>query len=71
MCYFPDNEHSKGKTITLRNLLSHTAGLSTSGFMGYSKTDSLPTINQLLDGKRPANSGPVIPQLPPNVIIIP
>lgn len=61
---FPDNEFSKDKKINLKNLLSHTAGLSTSGFMGYSITDSLPNINQILNGQRPANSEAVKPILP-------
>lgn len=61
---FPDNEFSKNKTITLKNLLSHTAGLSTSGFVGYSRTDSIPTINMILNGQRPANSEAVKPILP-------
>ncbi len=63
---FPDNGFSKGKAITLKNLLSHTAGLSTSGFMGYARTDTIPSINQILDGERPANSETVKPILPPN-----
>ncbi|MBD0295840.1 MAG: beta-lactamase family protein [Flavisolibacter sp.] len=63
---FPDNEFSNGKVITLKNLMSHTAGLSTSGFIGYSRGDTIPTINEILDGKRPANSEAVKPVLPPN-----
>lgn len=62
---FPDNELSTGKTITIKNLLSHTAGLSTGGFKGYEKSEALPTINEILDGKRPANSEPVKPVLIP------
>jgi CubicO group peptidase (beta-lactamase class C family) len=62
---FPDNDLSKGKTITLKNLLSHTAGLSTGGFRGYLKGDSLPTTNQILDGMHPANSDAVKPTLVP------
>ncbi|RYZ99045.1 MAG: hypothetical protein EOP47_17850 [Sphingobacteriaceae bacterium] len=63
---FPDNEFSEDSIITIANLLSHTAGLGTSGFPGYSKNDSLPTINEILDGKRPANSEAVQPLFPPN-----
>jgi CubicO group peptidase (beta-lactamase class C family) len=63
---FPDNEFSKGKLITLKNLLSHTAGLSVHGFIGYSVDDSLPTINQILNGERPANNEPVKPIYPIN-----
>lgn len=61
---FPDNEYSSGRTITLKNLLSHTAGLSVHGFVGYSSTDSIPTINQILDGTRPANNEPIKPIFP-------
>ena len=63
---FPDNEFSKNKTITLKNLLSHTAGLNVHGFIGYAVTDSLPTINQILNGERPANNEPVKPTYPLN-----
>lgn len=62
---FPDNEFSNGKTITISNLLSHTAGLSVHGFIGYSSIDTLPSINQILDGQRPANNEAVQPILPP------
>ena len=62
---FHDNELSKGRLITLRNLLSHTAGLSTGGFKGYTKGRSLPSLNQISDGKRPSNSEAVIPMLLP------
>jgi CubicO group peptidase (beta-lactamase class C family) len=56
---FPYDSVSKGKKITLGNLLSHTGGLSVHGFPGYERTDSLPTLDQVLDGKRPANTDPV------------
>ncbi|MFM2360181.1 MAG: hypothetical protein RLY16_2174 [Bacteroidota bacterium] len=63
---FPDNEFSRNKTITIKNLLSHTAGLSVHGFIGYATSDSLPTINQILDGQSPANNEPVKPIFPIN-----
>lgn len=58
---FPDNAFSTGKPITLKQLLSHTAGLSVHGFVGIPLGDSISTINQILDGKRPANNEPVVP----------
>ncbi|WP_158542201.1 serine hydrolase domain-containing protein [Pedobacter chinensis] len=58
---FPDNELSYGKTITLKNLLSHTAGLSVRGFVGYPTSDLIPSINQILNGEKPANNEPVKP----------
>src|SRR6185312_2227606 len=56
---FPYDSLSKGKKITIANLLSHTAGLTVHGFAGYEKGDSIPTISQILDGKKPANSAAV------------
>nr|MBX2845241.1 beta-lactamase family protein [Saprospiraceae bacterium] len=53
---FPYNSKTKGKTINTLHLLSHTAGLSTSGFPGYQPGKKIPTVNQILDGKKPANT---------------
>ena len=56
---FPYDEKSGNKPITITNLLSHTAGLTVSGFPGYEKGDTLPSLQQILDGQYPANTGPV------------
>ena len=53
---FPYDTVSKGKLITVGALLSHTAGLTIHGFPGYARGDSLPTIQQILDGQKPANT---------------
>jgi len=53
---FPYDSLSKGKKITLAEILSHTAGLTVHGFPGYDIKDSIPSIEQILDGKRPANN---------------
>jgi CubicO group peptidase (beta-lactamase class C family) len=53
---FPYDSLSKGRKITVANLLSHTGGLTVHGFPGYAVGDSLPTVGQILDGKSPANS---------------
>ncbi|TWD72555.1 CubicO group peptidase (beta-lactamase class C family) [Kribbella amoyensis] len=42
--------------VTLRQLVSHSAGLTVSGFPGYRHNDELPTTVQILDGVRPANT---------------
>jgi len=56
---FPYDTVSKGKKITMAQLLSHTAGVSVYGFPGYERDSILPTIVEILDGKYPANTQPV------------
>ncbi len=41
--------------VTIRRMLSHTAGLSLHGYPGWSPNDELPTIEESLNGK---NNGP-------------
>lgn len=53
---FPYDSVSKSKKISVYNLLSHTAGLDIHGFPGYKKKDTLPSLKQILDGKKPANT---------------
>jgi CubicO group peptidase (beta-lactamase class C family) len=42
--------------VTLRQILSHSAGLSVPGFAGYESEDSLPDLLDIIEGKHPANS---------------
>ncbi len=56
---FPYDDISKGKKITIGNLLSHTGGLSVHGFRGYGPGEPIPNIVEILDGKTPANSDAV------------
>lgn len=53
--------------VTLRQILSHSAGLTTHGFPGYSMGEPLPTVPQILDGLFPANTMPVRVNLLPGV----
>lgn len=52
--HLPKSEFDSDK-VTIRRLLSHTAGLSLHGYPGWSPKDDLPTIEESLDGK---NNGP-------------
>jgi CubicO group peptidase (beta-lactamase class C family) len=51
-----DNEFTVTKKVTLRAILSHSAGLTVHGFGGYAAKTPLPTTVQILDGAPPANS---------------
>jgi CubicO group peptidase (beta-lactamase class C family) len=62
---FPYDEKSNNKVITLTNLLSHTGGLTVSGFPGYAKGEALPSVPQILDGQKPANTEPVRSSIEP------
>lgn len=55
----PENEFTKDRKVTLRGLLSHTAGLTVQGFPGYEVGKPLPTPVQILDGTPPANTAAV------------
>ncbi|CRX37935.1 serine hydrolase domain-containing protein [Estrella lausannensis] len=56
----PENEFTSTEKVTLRRLLSHTAGTNVSGFPGYSIKDQLPTTLEVLEGKKPlVNTEPV------------
>lgn len=52
----PENEFTNEKKVTLRGLLSHTAGLTVHGFPGYATDASVPTVVQILNGEKPANT---------------
>jgi CubicO group peptidase (beta-lactamase class C family) len=46
-------------SVTLRQLLSHTAGLSYNWFRGYGPGQAIPSLLQTLAGQAPANTPPV------------
>lgn len=47
----PNNEFTKEQKITLRHLLTHTAGTTVHGFPGYNQQESMPSTIGVLDGK--------------------
>jgi CubicO group peptidase (beta-lactamase class C family) len=55
----PASSAAPGAVVTLRELLSHTAGLTVHGFPGYAAGAPIPTLVQILDGEKPANTDPV------------
>jgi CubicO group peptidase (beta-lactamase class C family) len=52
----PDNEFTAETPVTLRQILSHGAGLTVHGFPGYAAGAAVPTTQQVLDGAKPANT---------------
>lgn len=45
--------------VTIRQLLSHSAGTTVHGFLGYNADEAVPITAQILDGAKPANNDPV------------
>jgi len=46
----PENNFTFEEKVTLRRLLTHTAGINFSSSLGYRQVDSLPTFTQILNG---------------------
>jgi CubicO group peptidase (beta-lactamase class C family) len=56
---FPPPAPGSKNKITLRQLLTHSAGLSGRVFEGYSAQESFPSLTQVLSGAKPAKNAPV------------
>lgn len=61
----PDSELTAEQKVTLRRLLSHTAGTTIHGFEGYTTKQWIPTLPQILRGAAASNTDPVIVDLVP------
>lgn len=55
----PASEHTRAQPVTLRHLLSHTAGTGVHIMPCFHEGDALPTLPEELDGVPPANIEPV------------
>ena len=64
----PENDFTKTEKVTLRRLLSHSAGLTVSGFPGYSADAPVPALVQVLDGQKPANTAAIRADVVPGTI---
>ena len=56
----PASSAAPGATVTLRELLTHTAGFTVHGFPGYAANAPVPTLVQVLNGEKPANTDPIL-----------
>src|SRR5579863_9610749 len=52
----PENEFTATQKVTLRRLMSHSAGLTVHGFPGYAVGEPLPTLVEIFNGEKPANT---------------
>lgn len=64
----PENQFTKTEKVTLRRILSHSAGLTVHGFAGYAQGEPVPTMVQILNGEKPANSPPIRVDVVPGTI---
>jgi len=64
----PENEFTVEQKVTLRRILSHSAGTTVHGYSGYNPGDPLPTTVQILDGAKPANSPAVRVETVPGTV---
>jgi CubicO group peptidase (beta-lactamase class C family) len=55
----PESEFTKEQKVTLRRILSHSAGMNIQRFPGYAAGEPLPTTVQILNGEKPANTIPI------------
>jgi CubicO group peptidase (beta-lactamase class C family) len=64
----PANEFTKEQKVTLRRILSHSAGMNIQRFPGYAAGEPLPTTVQILNGEKPANTVPIRVETVPGTI---
>jgi CubicO group peptidase (beta-lactamase class C family) len=55
----PENAFTVKEKVTIRRILSHSAGLTVHGFPGYASDEPVPTVVQILNGEKPANTDPI------------
>jgi CubicO group peptidase (beta-lactamase class C family) len=64
----PENDFTAKTKVTLRELLTHTAGMTVHGFPGYASAEKLPTVTQVLNGEKPANTSAIRVDTTPGTI---
>jgi len=64
----PENDFTREEKVTLRRLLSHSAGMTATGFRGYAQGEEIPNLQQILNGEPPANSPPIRMQAVPGTM---
>ncbi|MDN3651670.1 serine hydrolase domain-containing protein [Thalassotalea ponticola] len=52
----PEGKQSAEKPVTFRNLLNHTSGITSGGYVGYSQGEPVPSDIEILKGVSPSNT---------------
>src|SRR5215471_9968763 len=60
----PDSEFTKNEKVTLRRLLSHTAGMTVPSLGGYKAGEYMPTTVQVLNGEKSSNEPVRVDRVP-------
>ena len=64
----PDNQFTAQEKVTVRRILSHSAGINAQGLPGYTSGEPIPTVVQILNGEKPANTDPIRVDVAPGTI---
>ncbi|MBO6573989.1 MAG: beta-lactamase family protein [Rhodothermales bacterium] len=64
----PENAYSEDSPVTLRRLMSHTAGTTVHGFADFQPGEDLPTTVQILNGDGPAKSRAIVVDTEPGTL---
>ncbi len=62
----PETRHTAGELVTLRRLVTHSAGLTVHGFPGYARDENVPGTVAVLNGD--GNTDPILPDTTPGAI---
>jgi CubicO group peptidase (beta-lactamase class C family) len=61
----PDSQFTKERKVTVRGILSHSAGLNDPAVSGYIVNSAVPSLVQILDGTSPSNTAAIRVDLAP------
>jgi len=62
----PETRHTAGELVTLRRLVTHSAGLTVHGFPGYARDETVPSTVAVLNGD--GNTDPILPDTTPGAL---
>jgi len=64
----PANSFTEKTKVTLRELLTHSAGMTVHGFPGYASDAARPSVVQVLNGEKPANTPAIVVDTEPGTV---